>query len=307
MRFNELVKLAVLTLAPVVFCSFDKAGGEPVLKETEGWKIDSIAPGYILYSFLGEYEPYGSGQSVNVLEFDLNVEGNTLGLLFVEEGDSLSSVAGSLGSFAGINGTYEPDGSYFKADGKFYIQNELPEGDLRFWKHEGALFFDNNSDNLTISYCTDEEYRSSPFQNIISGSPMLVDNYNPVGESFVSDTVGISLNSLEYEDYRRHQGVRHPRTAVALTDDGKLLLITVDGRQRPQLAAGMSAKELTQFIVKYFAPKSALNIDGGGSTTMWIDNYNADGSGVVNYPTDNKKFDHYGQRRVTTFVLLNRK
>ena len=36
--------------------------------------------------------------------------------------------------------------------------------------------------------------------------------------------------SFDYEDYRRHQGVRHPRTVVAVTEDKDLLLVTIDGR-----------------------------------------------------------------------------
>ena len=64
----------------------------------------------------------------------------------------------------------------------------------------------------------------------------------------------------------------------------------------------MSAKELTAFLKRYFNPKSAMNIDGGGSTTMFVKGqpYN----GTVNYPTDNKKFDHYGQRKVETVILV---
>lgn len=56
--------------------------------------------------------------------------------------------------------------------------------------------------------------------------------------------------------------VRHPRTAVALTEQNKLLLVTVDGRA--DLAAGMTAKELTSFINQYFKPQHALNVDGEG-------------------------------------------
>lgn len=59
--------------------------------------------------------------------------------------------------------------------------------------------------------------------NIFSGAPVLIDDYQPVGETFIGDITGINLNSLDGEDYRRHQGVRHPRTAVALTEQNKLL------------------------------------------------------------------------------------
>src|SRR5690606_26518378 len=69
-------------------------------------------------------------------------------------------------------------------------------------------------------------------------------------------------------------------------------------------SAGMTAKEMTQFLQRYFAPKNALNIDGGGSTTMYIKDSGLSSTDVVNYPTDNGVFNHYGQRRVRSFILI---
>ena len=48
----------------------------------------------------------------------------------------------------------------------------------------------------------------------------------------------------------------------------------------------------------------AINLDGGGSTTLWINNYQE--NGIVNFPTDNKKWDHEGQRKVANVVLLKK-
>ncbi|WP_290396355.1 phosphodiester glycosidase family protein [uncultured Bacteroides sp.] len=72
-----------------------------------------------------------------------------------------------------------------------------------------------------------------------------------------------AIAGMDYEDKNRHRGVRHPRTAITLTEDWDLLLITVDGCRSGQ-SEGMNAKELTGFIVKYFSPQYALNMDGGG-------------------------------------------
>ena len=169
----------------------------------------------------------------------------------------------------------------------------------------GLLYFvkdmlDNK--NIDIRFASDSTFLSHPAANILSGAPMLIDNNDPVGLNFTGNVEGMDLNKLDYEDFRRHQGVRHPRTAVALTEHKKLLLITVDGRSTQ--AAGMSANELTRFLLTYFCPQSALNLDGGGSTTMWIASSEQRVGGVVNHPTDNKKFDHAGQRRVTSFIVI---
>jgi len=95
---------------------------------------------------------------------------------------------------------------------------------------------------------------------------------------------------------------RHPRTAVAITKNKRVLLITVDGRN--ENSAGMSLFELTK-LMRWLHASDAINLDGGGSTTLWINNYKD--SGVVNFPTDNKKWDHEGERKVANVVLLKKK
>lgn len=71
---------------------------------------------------------------------------------------------------------------------------------------------------------------------------------------------------------------RHPRTMIGLGTDGAIWLVTVDGRN-PLLSLGMSFTEL-QRLSRRLGLKSALNLDGGGSTTMWVDGE------IVNRPTD---------------------
>ncbi|MGM0499589.1 MAG: phosphodiester glycosidase family protein [Bacillota bacterium] len=61
---------------------------------------------------------------------------------------------------------------------------------------------------------------------------------------------------------------RSPRTAVALTEDNHLLLLTVDGRQS-DLSVGMSLEELAQTL-KDLGAVEAINLDGGGSARMVI-------------------------------------
>jgi len=70
---------------------------------------------------------------------------------------------------------------------------------------------------------------------------------------------------------------RHPRTAVGKRSDGTLLLVTVDGRQ-PRQSVGMSLPELTDLFLELEAV-FAVNLDGGGSTTMTV------GGETVNVPS----------------------
>lgn len=266
------------------------------------WVVTPIQNGILWYSFNGFIESQNAHQIINALIIDLNKNFN-VSIINVNPSDSLSSVASKSNAVVGINGTYESDASFVKSKDTIRTSVTLSQDHLRYWKHEGAFFTNSQNSNHTINFGSNESYLKSGFPNIISGAPMLIDNYKPVGVNFIGNTKDLILDSLEYEDYRRHQGVRHPRTAVSLTDDNKLILITVDGR-RKGISEGMSAKELTKILQDNFNPKSALNIDGGGSTTMWIKNQPF--NGVVNYPTDNKKFDHYGQRKVRSFIVINK-
>ncbi len=61
---------------------------------------------------------------------------------------------------------------------------------------------------------------------------------------------------------------REPRTAVGLTPEGRVLLVTVDGRV-PGHSKGIALAELAQLFLELGATE-ALNWDGGGSTTMMV-------------------------------------
>jgi exopolysaccharide biosynthesis protein len=69
-----------------------------------------------------------------------------------------------------------------------------------------------------------------------------------------------------------------PRTAVATTSGGHTLLVTIDGRATG--ADGMTIDMLADFLVGEFHVVSAMNLDGGGSTTMYL------GGKIVNKPSD---------------------
>ena len=95
---------------------------------------------------------------------------------------------------------------------------------------------------------------------------------------------------------------RHPRTAIGIQSDGDLIMVTVDGRNA--MAQGMSIPELSQ-LMRALDCIDAMNMDGGGSTSMWIKDMPEDG--IVNYPSDNGKFDHQGQRTVANIIGLVRR
>jgi hypothetical protein len=87
---------------------------------------------------------------------------------------------------------------------------------------------------------------------------------------------------------------RHPRTLVGRDRDGDVWLVVVDGRQ-PGHSVGMSLHELTA-LSRQIGLVDALNLDGGGSSTMVVRGV------VVNRPSDPT-----GPRPVSdAIVVLNR-
>ena len=103
-------------------------------------------------------------------------------------------------------------------------------------------------------------------EDVIGGNPVLIRNGR------------IEWDSLSGSHYIF---ARHPRSGVGLTDDGKVLLVAVDGR-RPRHSVGMT---LTAFakLFKSLGATWALNLDGGGSTTMVVRGR------VVNKPSDRRE------------------
>jgi hypothetical protein len=83
---------------------------------------------------------------------------------------------------------------------------------------------------------------------------------------------------------------RNPRTLAGVRRDGGILLVTVDGR-RPGWSAGVTLPEAAR-MMRSLGAHDALNLDGGGSTTMTI------GRRVVNRPSDGE------QRRVSDAILV---
>jgi hypothetical protein len=84
---------------------------------------------------------------------------------------------------------------------------------------------------------------------------------------------------------------RHPRTMFGIDRSGQAWLITVDGRQ-PDTSNGMTLVEL-QRLARKLGLTDALNLDGGGSTTMVV------AGNVVNHPSDPT-----GARTVSDVLLV---
>lgn len=114
---------------------------------------------------------------------------------------------------------------------------------------------------------------------VTGGGPSLLKN----GRIDVATEEGLSGSFSE---------TRHPRTALGYSKDRKsLYLVTVDGRQ-PRVSIGASLDELAEYMLN-LGCWEAINLDGGGSTTMVV------GQRVVNNPSD-----FFGPRTVANSLLV---
>jgi len=123
-------------------------------------------------------------------------------------------------------------------------------------------------------------------RNAATGSVLTVDlQFNPAATSNCrpQDIVGAGPRLVRggkadvTEEQFGHQRARHPRTAFALASRGTFLFVTLDGRQ--SRSTGMKLDEFAAELIALGAAE-AINLDGGGSTTMVVD-------GVVrNSPSD---------------------
>jgi exopolysaccharide biosynthesis protein len=81
---------------------------------------------------------------------------------------------------------------------------------------------------------------------------------------------------------------RHPRTVVGIDASGtQLTLMVVDGRQ-PQLSIGMTLAELSDEMIR-LGCSAAINLDGGGSTTLVCRSPETKKLAVINSPSDTKE------------------
>ncbi len=89
--------------------------------------------------------------------------------------------------------------------------------------------------------------------HIVSGGPYLVKG----GEVYV-DMTAQKLSAI---------GGRNPRTAIGYTKDNHLIMLTADGREGSSI--GLTLFELAN-LMKELGCINAMNLDGGGSTVMYV-------------------------------------
>jgi len=298
---------ATLPLEPVSgpYYSWDafKAHFQPIVQAAK-WKIYSKEPLAALKATDWGWQQVGNSQvevgcatvkvfdsyqTISLARFPLKAHGISV----VESGGPAAMITSEFGTknkaVAAINGSYfnmktlDPV-TYVKDEGKVYCQLTT-DGEYR------------NNGMLRIKDKKGRKIDIAPTDSL--QAPADAKGWR---EAIVSGPVLLNEGAIvHYEDdgsrmYRNFYARRHPRTLMGYTADGWVYFAVIDGRF-PQ-GIGMSISEL-QVLCESLGLYEAINLDGGGSSTLWNKE-----TGVVNHPYDNKQFDHAGERVVPNVIIV---
>ncbi|HVY76196.1 MAG TPA: phosphodiester glycosidase family protein [Puia sp.] len=287
-----------------------KPATDSVAIATAKWELIKVSSGIKLKHCSFDSTLFNSNQNINIVEVKLNGKNH---IHIGEEPQKLkgtSEFASEAHAIAAINGTFfdmKQGGSedYIRSDGKVINRTRVKAGGVRSFHQRAAVVIDHNKVRIMQWDSTADWEDHLVGEDIMVSGPLLIHN----GQTIAWDTAGGFFR-------------RNPRSVLAMRKN-RLYLIAVDGRN-PK-AAGMSIAELTQFL-KWMKFSEAINLDGGGSTTLWVKNYPY--GGVVNHPSDNRKWvhtdsykagmdldnlpadtqtwDHAGERPVANAILITR-
>lgn len=122
-------------------------------------------------------------------------------------------------------------------------------------------------DEITISASVSSHWMNS--QVMLQTGPLLV----------ADGKVNISMNLNS--SFAREIS---PRTAVGITKNNEIIMVAVDGRQ-PGYSNGMTIRQLAEYMVSLGA-QYAINLDGGGSTSIAAWRPGTSGIRLINRPSD---------------------
>jgi hypothetical protein len=237
----------------------------------------------VTWSRLRTLDLDGSDQTINLIEVDPSAGWDWQP--HAHSGcQTVPDAADDIGAFAAINGGFFSSGCtsdvMVKEDGVLHSTNTLLDWEMRTigWSSSGAPRFE----------WIDEDTDWPAVSNALGGYPSLVTDGLAHAEVYPGETVWSSTDWSA-----------HPRTAVGVSTAGDLMMLTLDGRTRA--GDGLTTPALADLMVDLGA-QQAINLDGGGSTTMVIEDcWIGD---VVNAPSDDGSSGHEGERAVSDGLYI---
>ena len=230
---------------------------------------------------------FNSTQFISVIEYKAKKYNSAI--LQLEDGklETTDTLAQQEGYTIAANGSYFNvktfyPATYVRIGDKTYGETQSKE----LFRVNGVIGFkDRKGHKPIIKMCDNTEYDevTSKWASVLAAGPILV----------------IDSKRISYDSSKTFFTKRHPRTLMGYDDKGNIILAVIDGRFPQGIGATIDE---TAIIAKLLGMKDAINLDGGGSSTIW-----SESTGVLNHPYDNRKFDHEGQRKVTNCIAARRR
>ncbi len=186
-----------------------------------------------------------------------------------------STIASSLNAILAINGDYYgvQETGYVLKNGVVYRSTSAGN------KEDLVIYKDGTFEIINESEVDINTLLNKGAYNILSFGPGLIKNSE------------VSIGK-EYEVGKAM--VSNPRTAIGVIDDLHYVFVVSDGRTSE--SKGLTLYELASFMKDELEVKTAYNLDGGGSSTMYFN------GNVVNKPTTNGK--KISERSVSDIVYI---
>lgn len=251
------------------------------------------AEGYTISTTL-----FGAPQTISVVKF--SPKHYSLGVIQPEEVTKVSEVGETSRAHFAINACYwavtigKPT-TFVKSYGANLSETHiasLPRVNGLMFMYDKGIEIVQSTD---IPDYPSLEDKCNACNNIIACGPVLIDNGENISYRDIIESTDESLQRKKVFYIRRH-----PRSAIGCDAEGNIYMVVVDGRSKGN-AEGMTIAELTQ-LCSWLGMVEAMNLDGGGSSALWSRKY-----GVLNHPCDNRKFDHEGERKVSSTLIAKRK
>lgn len=201
--------------------------------------------------------------------FAQNTYGNNVTAKTSETAANNNAILAVNGDYYGANTT-----GYVIRNGVVYrdtVREDSSNGDL-------AIYKDGSFKIIYEDQVSAEQLVKDGVVNLLAFGPSLVENGEIVGDT--NSEVGQSMSS-------------NPRTAIGIIDENHYIIIVSDGRTSE--SEGLSLYQMAE-IMKSYGVKTAYNLDGGGSSTLYFNGQ------VINKPTTNG--NTISERSVSDIVYI---
>ena len=219
-------------------------------------------------------------RSINVVSITPSSQ-NRLGLELPSSLATTSNTSKAVDALVGINASYFGDISrgFVRINGIDRCPGDT-YADSKYYLNNGVFVFNDNVPGIKA------------VENNAAAAKLSDKNIQCCGPLLILD--GVDQPQADVS----HCTDTHPRTIVGVTEDGRVLFVVVDGRFEGK-AVGMSTTML-QELMYLMGAKHALNLDGGGSSTMYIKD-----KGVVNHVCNSgSTWDKVSERKVSTILYV---